>query len=43
MEIDGGLVFKIVTTAAAILIGITGWLIITGGHNRYYMSTLPPP
>jgi TATA-box binding protein (TBP) (component of TFIID and TFIIIB) len=43
MEIDGGLVFKIVTTAAAILIGITGWLIITGGHNRYYKRALRDP
>jgi hypothetical protein len=43
MEIDGDLVFKIVTTVAAILFGITGWLLITGRHNRYYKRALRDP
>jgi len=52
VEWQAGLVVKIVWAVAAVLLGITGWLIVTGRHHRYYKNAIlgrfnkkmaPPP
>jgi len=43
MEWQGGLLVKIISTVAAVLCGITGWLIMTGRHDRYYKAWVRDP
>src|SRR5580693_6293625 len=38
-----GLVLKLVTAVAAVLVGIIGWPIITGRHDRYYKTAFRDP
>jgi len=43
MEVQGDLVVKIVMAVAAVLIGISGWLIITGRYDRYNKRVFRDP